>query len=74
MFKLRKEQPKYLTQTGKVLRALKDAGHYGMANYELDRICLSWHRRIGDLRAEGHNIACVRITRGTFKYFLTDEQ
>lgn len=58
----------------KIYKQLKKAGHYGQTNYELSRVCLSWHRRIGDLRADGVNIQCVRLTKGTFKYYLNEEK
>jgi hypothetical protein len=58
------------SQTTKVYKALKEAGRYGLYNYELAKICLGWHRRIGDLRADGVHIACVRLTGGSFKYYL----
>lgn len=61
------------SQTSQIYQALKTAGRYGQTNYELSRICLSWHRRIGDLRADGVNINTVRMSRGSFKYYLNEE-
>ena len=57
----------------KIYKQLKKAGHYGLYNYELAKTCLSWHRRIGDLRAHGTNVQCVRLSKGTFKYYLNEE-
>lgn len=64
----------YESQSTKIYKALKQAGGYGLYNYELARVCLSWHRRIGNLRADGVNIQCVRISKGTFKYYLNEEK
>ena len=61
------------SQTTKVLKALKKAGNHGLYNYELSRICLSWHRRIGNLRWEGYGISTVRITQGVYKYYFVSE-
>lgn len=66
-------KPSHETQSTKIFKALKKAGHYGLYNHELARICLSWHRRIGNLRKDGVNIQCVRLSRGSFKYYLVDE-
>lgn len=61
------------SQTTKVYKALKAAGRHGLYNYQLARICLGWHRRIGNLRADGVNIQCVRLTGGVYKYYLNEE-
>ena len=61
------------SQVTKVYKALKQAGHYGLTNGDLSKICLSWHRRIGNLRADGVNIQCVRVTGGTWKYYMTED-
>lgn len=39
-------------------------------NYELSRISLKYTSRISDARAQGYNIRCDRITKGTFQYTL----
>lgn len=65
-------KPKESQQT-RILKALKKAGRYGLWNYELSRICLSWHRRIGQLREDGYGISAVRVSKGNFKYFLVSE-
>jgi hypothetical protein len=62
------------SQTTKVYKALKQAGKHGLYNYQLANMgILSWHRRIGNLRADGCNIQCVRVTGGQWKYFLNLE-
>lgn len=66
-------KPSHDSQETKVFKALKKADHYGLYNYQLARICLSWHRRIGDLRHDGVNIQAVRLSKGTFKYYLLEE-
>lgn len=71
MFTLKKTS--HDSQETKIFKALKRAGHYGLYNYELSRVCLSWHRRIGDLRADGVNIQSVRLSKGSFKYYLLEE-
>lgn len=68
---------KPVSHSARILQYLKKAGHYGAYNYELSKPSiggLSWHRRIGNLRADGHNIQCVRLSKGVFKYFLGDEE
>lgn len=61
------------TLESKVFKALKRAGRHGVYNHELARLGIAWHRRIGDLRADGINIQCVRIDKGVFKYYLNQE-
>ena len=61
---------KHESLESKIFKALKIAGGHGLYNYELDRIGMSWHRRIGDLRADGVNIQCVKVKNGIFKYYL----
>lgn len=58
------------TSADKILSELKKAGHFGLTNVELSKVCLSWHRRIGNLRAAGHNIRTDRISKGSFRYTL----
>lgn len=62
-------EPKPKTASYKILQALKGAGHYGLTNVELSHITLSWHRRIGDLRADGYKIRTERLTKGMFRYY-----
>lgn len=60
----------------RILKHLKKCGRYGSWNYELARESiggLAWHRRITDLRKEGHNIVKARMTGGSFKYYLVME-
>ena len=54
----------------KVYKALKHAGKWGAYNYELARVCIDWHRRIGDMRAQGIIIQHVRTPDGQHKYYL----
>lgn len=64
-------QPKPKTSAYKVLKALQNAGHFGLLNWQLQEAGgLSWHRRIGDLRTQGHNITTVRVSKGQFRYIL----
>lgn len=71
---LHKQPTSHESQNTKIYKALKQAGRYGLYNQQLSKICLSWHRRIGNLRADGVNIQCVRINRGLFKYYLNEEE
>lgn len=64
-----KSSQKPKSQTAKILEQLKKAGRYGLFNYELSKSCLSWHRRVGDLRKSGENIVVVRIKGGVYKYY-----
>ena len=72
-----KQKP--LTQTGRVLQMLKQAGQRGVYNYELTKVSLQYTGRIYALRQEGHNILCERqlLRNGqasnTFKYILISE-
>lgn len=60
---------------GRVLAQLKKSQPYGSFNYELAKVGgLAWHRRVTDLRQDGHNIQAVRISKGVFKYYLNDEE
>ncbi len=69
------KKTKPVTRSGKILAHLKKVGRHGAWNYELSRIGgLSWHRRVGNLRADGHNIQCVQIKKGLFRYYLNDEE
>lgn len=62
------------TQSTKVYKALKAAGNRGCWNSDLARVGgLSWHRRVGNLRAEGVNIESVHIKGSGWKYYLNEE-
>lgn len=65
-----------LTNEAKVLQALKKAGRYGLWGDELVKV--GTHRfseYVRSLRADGHNIDCVRINGTTRrKYYLNDER
>lgn len=61
---------KPISQTAKILRALERHQKYGITNYELSRICLSWHRRLGNLRSQGYVIDSVQIKKGIWKYYV----
>lgn len=52
-----------LTQEGRILRALKQAGADGIANYEFPQKLriLSYTKIISNLRKEGHNIYAERV-------------
>lgn len=59
---------------GRVLALLKKNKRYGVFNYEVAKVGgLAWHRRVTDLRQDGHNIQAVRISRGVFKYYLNED-
>lgn len=74
LFTFTKPKVTHESQSTKIYKALKQAGHFGLYNYELSKICLSWHRRVGDLRADGVNIQCIRLSKGTFRYYLNEEE
>jgi hypothetical protein len=58
----------------KVYKALKKAGKRGLWNSELAMVGkLSWHRRIGNLRADGVNIQSVHIKGSGWKYYLNED-
>lgn len=59
----------------RILSHLKQAGSYGEYNHVLARQGiggLDWRRAISTLRKDGHNIQCVRLSKGLFKYYLND--
>ena len=62
-----------MSKEAQILAHLKKCGRYGAYNYELSKICLSWHRRITDLRKSGEHIVMVRLSGGTTKYYLIQE-
>ena len=64
-----KSSHKPKSQVARILELLKRAGGQGVYNYELSRVCLSWHRRITDLRKSGEHIQSVRLKRGIYKYY-----
>lgn len=68
----------YLSQAGKILKALRAAGDKGVENYKLARLSLKYSCRITELRQEGYSIIAERqMVRGrwtgTWKYYLTGE-
>lgn len=74
MFLLKsKTSRKPASQSSRILQQLKKSGNHGSYNYELSKICLSWHRRVGNLRADGHNIQSVHIKGSGWKYYLNPE-
>lgn len=68
MFTFKRRKP--ISTTLKILNHLRRVGKHGAYNYELANICLSWHRRITDLRKKGFIIKRIRITQGVSKYYL----
>lgn len=67
---------KPVSHTARILQHLKKVGPHGAFSYDLARPNLgglSWHRRITDLRKEGHHISTVRVSRSIFKYYLEPE-
>lgn len=63
---------KRLSHEARVLRYLKKKGRHGAFNHQLAHPeigGLSWHRRIGNLRSEGHNIIRVHLKGGVWKYY-----
>lgn len=70
------KQPR-LSAEARILNYLKKKGEYGAFGHELAHPsvgALAWHRRITDLRVDGHNIQSVRISGGNWKYYLSNEQ
>ena len=64
-----------MSQTARVLKAIKDSGDKGIENYKLAQIALKYSSRIAELRQEGHEIIAVRVYAhgrwtGTWKYHL----
>jgi hypothetical protein len=62
------------SQEARILKLLKNNRVYGVTNYELARCSLRYSARIYNLRKDGHNILTLQITRGTWKYYLLDEE
>lgn len=77
--KFRKKN-KALTQEGRVLRELKNAGSRGVENWRLSHLALKYTSVVSDLRKEGHNILAIRqpLANGkmsnTWKYYLNEEE
>jgi hypothetical protein len=66
-------ETKKLTQAGRILKQLKEAGSKGVPNYNL-----GYRGRISDLRKDGHNIHCERqvingLPTGVWIYYLDDK-
>ena len=66
------------SQVIRVLRLLREAGDKGVANYDVAKICIRWHARIGDLRADGYGITCARQSysgklSNVWNYYLVSE-
>lgn len=57
-----------------ILRALQAAGDRGLTNSQIYTLsnALSWHRRVGDLRARGYDIESIKLSKGQFRYVLHD--
>lgn len=71
-------KPKPVTQAGKILRQLKEAGNKGVENYKLADYNLGYRARITELRQDGHNIYCERQrlndrATGVWIYYLNEE-
>lgn len=68
--KLRKPRP--MTDTRRVYLALQKAGGDGITGSQLGRMVPRYSTRISDLRADGHDILCVRHGREC-RFYLRDE-
>lgn len=71
-------ETKKLTQAGRILKQLKDAGSKGVPNYKLANYNLGYRGRISDLRKSKHNIHCERqvingVPTGVWIYYLDDK-
>lgn len=68
---------KGLTQAGKIIKALKEAGSRGVENYKLANYNLGYRARITELRKDGYNIYCERQrvndrATGVWVYYLNE--
>lgn len=74
---IKKQTP--LTQSGKILKQLREAGNRGVENYKLANYNLGYRSRITELREDGYNIYCERVklpngkSTNVFKYYLTED-
>lgn len=69
-----------LSQQGKILKLLRQAGKKGVPNYKFPRHnILRLSARLGELRADGYNIYCTRdyLPNGratnVWRYYLSEE-
>ena len=51
---------KPLSQTDRILIAIRKSKQHGVPNYELSRISLKYSSRIAELRRDGYNIIAIR--------------
>lgn len=61
-----------LTQSGRILKMLKDAKGRGVENYKLASYNLGYRSRITELRKDGYNIYCERLKGGVWLYYFTE--
>lgn len=71
-------KPKPITQAGRIIKALKEAGSRGVPNYKLAEYNLGYRGRITELRHDGYNIYCERQrvngrATGVWLYYLNGE-
>ena len=77
--KILKKENRPITQEGRILKMLQDAGSRGVENHKLASYNLGYRSRITELRQDGYNIFCERQTlpngkmSGVWKYYLTEE-
>jgi len=71
-------KPKPITQSGRIIRMLTDAGSRGVENHKFPEAgILQYGARINGLRKDGHSIYCEQKkidgrATGTFIYYLGD--
>lgn len=58
------------SQSQRILTALKANNHGITAKQMLDMGAFKYSSRISELRKDGHNIYCARISNHNFKYYL----
>ena len=67
-----------LTQAGRIIKQLKEAGKKGVENYKLAEYNLGYRGRITELRQDGYNIYCERQkingrSTGVWMYYLIED-
>jgi hypothetical protein len=68
------------TQETRIYNLIKNSGSFGVENYKLSRIALSYTKVISNLREDGHNIYGERQRlpngrySGTWKYYLNQSK
>jgi hypothetical protein len=67
-----------ITQSVRILRAIKKSGRKGIENFKLATYSLKYSSRIAELRQDGYNIVAERQwlngrATGTWRYYLIEE-